>query len=113
VLRLVEGGWPWPSLVLSATAGNLLGSLATYAMGRLGNAAIHQPRFRIDQIQLRRAERWFARWGLPALLLAWLPGVGDPLCLLAGLLRVNPLAFTVLVGLGKLVRYLAIVGMTP
>ena len=50
------------------------------------------------------AQRWI--FGLlPVLLLAWLPVIGDPLCLFAGLLRVEPLRFVILVGLGKLARY--------
>jgi membrane protein YqaA with SNARE-associated domain len=102
--RLHQGGDPvW--LVLSATFGNLLGSLVTYAMGRAGNAALHRRWLRIDESQVLRAERWFARWGRPGLLLAWLPVVGDPLCLVAGLLRVPLAWFVPLVGAGKLGRY--------
>ena len=73
--------------VLIATAGNLLGSLVTYAMGRGGNSLLHRRWLRIDAHDLERAERWFNRWGIAVLLLAWLPVIGDPLCLLAGLLR--------------------------
>lgn len=43
------------------------------------------------------------------MLLAWLPLVGDPLCLLAGLLRLHPVPFLLLVGLGKLARYASLV----
>ncbi len=105
--RLQQGGdTAW--LVLSATVGNLLGSLLTYAMGRAGNAALHKRWLRIDEAQVRRAERWFARWGRPGLLFAWLPVVGDPLCLVAGLLRVPLGWFVLLVGAGKLGRYVFI-----
>ena len=52
-----------------------------------------------------RDRAWFARWGKPSLLLAWLPVVGDPLCLVAGLLRAPLAWFVVLVGIGKLGRY--------
>jgi len=107
LLRLNEGG-DAVSLVLSATAGNLLGSLLTYAMGRGGNVLLHRRWLRIDEQALARAERWFGRWGLPTLLLAWLPVVGDPLCLLAGVLRLHPAWFVVLVGCGKLARYAAL-----
>lgn len=102
--RLGEGGGVLMP-VLSATAGNLLGSLLTYAMGRAGNTLMHRRWLRIDEKDLERAEAWFSRWGLPVLLLAWLPVIGDPLCLFAGLLRVEPLRFVILVGLGKLARY--------
>lgn len=105
--RLHQGADPvW--LVFSATSGNLLGSLVTYAMGRAGNTALHRRWLRIDESQVLRAERWFARWGRPGLLLAWLPVVGDPLCLVAGLLRVPLAWFVLLVGAGKLGRYVFI-----
>lgn len=102
--RVSAGAEPL-ALLLSATTGNLLGSLITYLMGRAGNNVLHRRWLRIDQRDLARAEAWFARWGLPSLLLAWLPIVGDPLCLLAGLLRVAPGWFLLLVGIGKFARY--------
>jgi len=104
LLKLHEGQ-PWLPLILVATAGNLLGSLVTYAMGRAGNLVLHRRLLRINEQSLARAEAWFGRWGLPSLLLVWLPVVGDPLCLVAGLFRVGPLPFIVLVGAGKLARY--------
>ena len=105
--RLHEGGNAL-TLVLVATTGNVLGSLITYAMGRLGNEAVHRHWLRISDEQVARAERWFARFGRPALLFAWLPVVGDPLCLVAGLLRCHMMTFLLLVSLGKLTRYAAL-----
>lgn len=110
LLKLEQGG-DAPLLVFSATAGNVLGSLLTYALGRVGNAAAHRRLLRLDARDLARAERWFSRWGRPSLLFAWLPVVGDPLCLVAGLLRVGLPSFVLLVGIGKLVRYAAIAGV--
>jgi len=104
LFRLSEGE-AWLPLVLVATAGNLLGSLLTYGIGRAGNTVLHRRWLRINEKDVQRAEAWFGRWGRPALLMAWLPIVGDPLCLVAGLLRVKLIAFTLLVGLGKLGRY--------
>ena len=102
--RLHEGGQAI-SLVLIATAGNVFGSLITYAMGRLGNEALHRRWLRISEESVARAEGWFNRFGKPALLLAWLPVVGDPLCLVAGLLHGHLGIFLLLVTLGKLARY--------
>jgi len=93
------------ALVLIATAGNVLGSLITYAMGRLGNEVMHRKWLRISEQQSARAERWFARYGKPALLLAWLPVIGDPICLAAGLMRCGVGVFLILVSIGKLARY--------
>jgi len=104
--RLHQGADPLAS-VLTATAGNVLGSLATYGMGRFGRKAVQRRSEKTDQ-HIARAERWFNRFGRPSLLLAWLPVVGDPLCLVAGVLRVSVISFLILVMLGKLARYAAL-----
>lgn len=104
--RLHQGDDPTAS-VLTATAGNVLGSLITYGMGRFGRQAVGQHSEKTDR-HIARAEAWFKRFGYPSLLLAWLPVVGDPLCLVAGILRANIPLFLVLVTLGKLARYTAL-----
>ncbi len=104
--RLHQGADPLTA-VATATAGNVLGSLITYAMGRFSRRAVQRRSANTEQ-HVARAERWFARFGRPALLLAWLPVVGDPLCLVAGVLRVGVASFLVLVTLGKLARYAAL-----
>jgi membrane protein YqaA with SNARE-associated domain len=63
---------------------------------------------RIDAVARTRAEGVYARYGRWSLLLSWLPVVGDPLCLVGGVLRVGFVSFVLLVGGGKLVRYLAV-----
>ncbi len=110
LLYRLNAGGDVMTLILIATAGNVLGSLITYAMGRLGNEAIHKRWLRISEQQTTRAEVWFAKFGKPALLLAWLPVVGDPLCLAAGLLRYSIFSFLILVSIGKLARY-AVLGL--
>jgi len=102
--QLSEGGNPL-LLVAVATVGNVLGSLISYGMGRLGNEAVHKKWLRMDEAKVARAELWFEKYGTPSLLLAWLPIVGDPLCLVAGLLRSNVMIFLILVTIGKLARY--------
>ncbi len=106
--RLSEGGNA-AVLVLVASAGNVLGSLITYSMGRLGNQAAHRKWLRMDEAKVAHAEHWFSRYGQPSLLFAWLPIVGDPLCLVAGLLKSPLLWFIVLVSLGKAARYALLV----
>lgn len=107
--RLHQGADP-VAAVLTATAGNVLGSLITYAMGRFGRAAVTPPSEKAA-LRLARAERWFKRFGRPSLLFAWLPVVGDPLCLVAGVLRVGVPVFLVLVTAGKLARYAVLAGV--
>ncbi|MFW9603681.1 MAG: YqaA family protein, partial [Trichlorobacter sp.] len=57
---------------------------------------------------LRRAEQWFQHYGVWSLLLSWVPIVGDPLCLVAGSLRIRLSLFCILVATGKCMRYLSV-----
>ena len=86
----------WPAALGLATLGNTLGSLLTYWMARLLPAR-------------QSSHRWIARHGSKALVLAWLPLVGDALCVAAGWLRLPWLPCLVWIAAGKLLRYLAIV----
>jgi len=104
IYRLHDGASP-ATVVTIATIGNVLGSLITYGMGRLGNEAMHRKWLRIPERQTERAEHWFKRYGRPSLIMAWLPIVGDPLCLAAGLLSCPLISFIILVSIGKLCRY--------
>jgi membrane protein YqaA with SNARE-associated domain len=73
-------------------------------MGKYGFQLSHQW-LHISDEKIKRAEQQFKRWGAPALLFAWLPIIGDPLCLVAGSLRYHFVGFVLLVSLGKLARY--------
>lgn len=105
--RLSAGDGAWAT-VLTATAGNVLGSLITYGLGRLGNEALQRKTLRMSPAALARGEQGFRRYGQWSLLLAWLPIIGDPLCLVAGLARSPLLWFLVLVTVGKFGRYAVI-----
>ena len=91
-------------LITMATLGNVLGSIITYYMGKYGFQFSHHW-FHISPAKQQQAETYFKQWGTPALLFAWLPIIGDPLCLVAGALRYNIYIFIALVGIGKLTRY--------
>jgi membrane protein YqaA with SNARE-associated domain len=92
-------------LLLVATAGNVLGSVVNWAMGRYLAHFKARRWFPIKPKQIDRATAWFNRWGLWSLLLAWLPVVGDPLTFVAGFLRVGFWSFLLLVAAGKAARY--------
>jgi membrane protein YqaA with SNARE-associated domain len=91
--------------VLTATAGNFLGACTTWGLGWYGSPLLLDRVLRVDRRSQERAERLFARYGTWALLLSWVPVVGDPLCLLAGLLRVPFARFSLPTLAGKLARY--------
>ncbi|MEF3048313.1 YqaA family protein [Pseudotabrizicola sp. L79] len=94
-------------LVIVASVGNTLGSCVTYAAGRGLGGARGARWFPVRPDQLGRAERWFQRWGLWALLVSWAPG-GDLIVALAGVLRVPFGRFLALVALAKTLRYIAV-----
>lgn len=104
VALLLKGGDP-ALAVTTATAGNTLGALTTYAIGIWGGPLLIGRVLRIDDTSRMRAERNYRRWGSWSLLFAWLPIVGDPLCLAGGVLRVGFWRFLALVATGKLARY--------
>jgi membrane protein YqaA with SNARE-associated domain len=90
-----------------ATAGNTLGAVANWVLGRY--AATWRTRLTsLDEAKFQRASRWFNRWGIWCLLLSWLPVIGDPLTLVAGVLRTAFIPFVLLVLVGKAARYVAI-----
>lgn len=104
VALLLRGADP-VGAVATATAGNFLGACTTWGIGWYGSPWLLKRVLRVDQRSQERAERLFARYGTWALLLSWVPVIGDPLCLLAGLLKVPALRFAVPTLAGKLARY--------
>ncbi len=112
---LHHGGSPlW--CVSAATLGNVAGSIITYAMGyytimameRSGKQGRLPAWLSIPPQRQQQARQYFQRYGAPSLLFAWLPIIGDPLCLVAGAMRFPPLLFILLVFIGKAGRYTAI-----
>ena len=99
------------TLVVVATAGNLLGSLVNWVLGRFFSQLRNYRWFPIDDRSYRRAADWFGRYGVWSLLLSWLPIIGDPLTIVAGALRIGFLRFILLVFIGKAARYLFIVAV--
>lgn len=90
-----------------ASVGNVLGSLLTYGLGR-GLVSLRLPkRFEVPPQAMARAEGWFRRWGVWALLLSWAP-LGDVLVLVSGALRTPVWLFLLLVGVAKTGRYLVL-----
>ncbi|HTO31916.1 MAG TPA: YqaA family protein [Pararhizobium sp.] len=96
------------ALFLAATAGNVLGAVVNYTLGRFLTRFENRRWFPVGPANRQKAEMLFARFGQPILLFSWLPVIGDPLTLAAGLLRTPFLVFLVYVTAGKAARYAAI-----
>lgn len=90
----------WPAILLG-TLGNTLGGMITLAMGRW---LPEQKNGSKGAGQLKYVEK-LRQYGPPVLLLAWLPLIGDALCLTAGWLRLNPWHAALYMALGKFARY--------
>ena len=105
VAALAAGLAPASALVW-ATAGNTLGCALNYALGWFARDRV-EPRLAASRVG-RAALGWTERWGLAALALSWLPVVGDPLTLAAGVARVRPAWFFALVPLLRAARYAAL-----
>lgn len=93
----------WPAIVV-ATVGNTIGGAITWWMGYGAERAYERVRHR-RPAELR-AMQWLQRFGAKACLLSWLPVVGDPLCAVAGWLRLPFWPCVAYMAAGKFARYL-------
>ena len=96
-------------LWLVATLDNVLGSVVNWLLGRyLSHFADHRW-FPFSGKQMARASNWYRRWGYWSLLASWVPIIGDPLTLAAGMLREPLWRFLLIVTLAKGGRYLVLI----
>ena len=95
-------------LLIVASFGNILGSIFNWYLGK--KITIFQDRkwFPVSPEQLNKSQKYFQKYGLWSLLLAWVPVIGDPLTLLAGVLKVRFSIFFILVSISKISRYIFI-----
>lgn len=111
LVALLLAGSPGPLLVAVATVGNVLGAVTGYALGWWGGPPLLHRWLRVGEADLQRARHYYRRYGHASLLLSGVPIIGDPLTLLAGILRAPLWLFLVWVTLGKLGRYLLVAAM--
>jgi membrane protein YqaA with SNARE-associated domain len=102
---LLQQPQDWPALLLVATAGNTLGGVVNWLLGRFLLHWQDRKWFPVSRKRLDQASALFEKYGYPLLLLSWLPVIGDPITLAAGVLRARFLPFLILVLIGKAARY--------
>ena len=95
-------------LLTVASFGNILGSLVNWALGSYSRNLTTKKWFPFKETQIERSSKWFRKFGKWSLLFAWVPVLGDPLTLVAGILRVKFIDFIILVAIGKVRRYLIV-----
>ncbi len=105
---LLTDHYRWWLLVLVASAGNVLGSVVNYGLGRGLAAFEDRPWFPVRRAKIARAEAWYHAYGRWSLLLSWVPIIGDPLTIVAGVLRESFPIFLLLVTIAKMARYVAV-----
>jgi len=109
LFAMIRAGEPAGLLLAVAAVGNTLGSVVNWVLGRYLLHFQHKKWFYFKPAQIEKMQAWFQRYGVWSLLLAWMPIGGDPLTLVAGIMRVNLWLFIVLVGIGKTLRYVAVI----
>ncbi len=111
IALLKANNYPDILLLTAASIGNTCGSVLNWWLGRSIARYGNRRWFPISQKTLHKAEGWFVRWGKWSLLLSWVPIIGDPLTMIAGVLRTRFLPFILIVGIAKTARYCAIMWM--
>ncbi|MCR4873984.1 MAG: DedA family protein [Bacteroidales bacterium] len=101
---------PW-TVVLVATLGNTIGGMTCYLLGRLCKWSWIEKWLKVKEETLAKAHEKVEKYGSLAALLAWLPVVGDPIAIALGLMRTRVLPTTVLMFLGKGLRYMVVAGL--
>lgn len=106
LLGLAHGTAISPLLLwLVATTGNTLGAWLNWYLGMHLQRYAGRRWFPITPQAIEKAQPVYEKWGVWSLLLSWLPIVGDPLTLIAGIFRTSLWWFLPLVALGKGARY--------
>ena len=96
-------------LLAIASFGNIFGSSINWYLGTKILIFKDKKWFPVSEKQITRSEIYFKKYGIWSLLLAWVPIIGDPLTVLAGVLRVKFLTFLILVSISKVSRYIFLI----
>ena len=109
---LLAEHYQWLALVLTASFGNILGSMVNWGLGRTLAHFEDRPWFPVKREKMARVEGWYHEYGKWTLLLSWLPFIGDPLTIVAGILREPLPIFLLLVSVAKIARYFAVAAIS-
>ena len=96
-------------LLVVASFGNILGSSVNWFLGKKVLVFKDKKWFPANERQIAKGEIYFKKYGIWSLLLAWVPIIGDPLTIVAGILRVKFFTFLLLVSISKISRYIFLI----
>lgn len=105
---LLAGDQPVITLIAVASVGNVLGAVVNWVLGRGVERFKERRWFPAKPETLARAQGWYQRYGKWSLLLSWAPFIGDPITVVAGVMREPLPVFLALVTVAKLGRYLVV-----
>jgi membrane protein YqaA with SNARE-associated domain len=112
LVALLLNGYSPVWVVLVASLGNVLGAVVNWLLGRWIERFRDRRWFPAKGATLERAQGWYRRYGRWSLLLSWAPIIGDPLTVVAGVMREPFAIFLLLVTLAKVGRYLVLTAIT-
>ena len=95
-------------LIVFSSLGNILGSVFNWVLGFYFIKLQNKKWFPFNEKQISKSSLWFEKYGKWSLLFAWVPIIGDPLTFVAGTMKTKFFIFLILVGIGKISRYLFI-----
>ncbi len=109
---LITGNYPVAGLLIVASCGNILGAALNWWLGLFIERFRHRSWFPVSERRLTQAQGWYQRYGKWSLLLCWMPVIGDPLTVVAGVMREPLPIFLLIAGFAKIARYLVLAGLT-
>jgi membrane protein YqaA with SNARE-associated domain len=101
---------PW-TVILVATLGNTIGGMTCYLLGWLCKWSWIERFLKVKEETLAKAHQKVEKYGSFAALLTWIPIIGDPIALAMGLMRTRVVPTTLLMFIGKGLRYMAVAGL--
>ena len=96
-------------LLVVASFGNIFGSSVNWYLGKKILIFRDKKWFPVNEKQIAKSEMYFKKYGIWSLLLAWVPIIGDPLTVIAGILKINFFTFLLLVSISKISRYIFLI----
>ena len=96
-------------LIFFASFGNILGSVINWYLGFYITKFVNKSWFPFKKKQLDKASLWYLKYGKWSLFFSWVPIIGDPLTIIAGIFRVPLVIFITIVSISKVLRYIFVV----
>lgn len=109
---LLQAEYSVAALLVIATLGNVLGSAVNWWLGTYIEHWRHRRWFPVSPEKLAKAQAGYHRYGRWSLLLSWVPVIGDPLTVMAGVMKEPFWSFLAIVTVAKAGRYLVLTGLT-